>query len=60
MGGADTRALIKDLAETFRRMMWLSVGAGDIDDSGLEAKAKSYGKNACIRALNILIQKEFV
>jgi DNA polymerase-3 subunit gamma/tau len=59
MAGADTRALIKDLAETFRHMMWLSVGAGDIDDSGLEAKAKSFGKNACIRALNILIQKEY-
>lgn len=59
MAGADTRALIKDLAETFRRMMWLSVGAGDIDDSGLEQMAKSFGKNACIRALNILIQKEY-
>ena len=59
MAGADTRALIKDLAESFRRMMWLSVGAGDPDDSGLEAKAKSFGKNACIRALNILIQKEY-
>ncbi len=59
MAGADTRALIKDLAEAFRRMMWLSVGAGDSDDSGLEAKAKSFGKNACIRALNILIQKEY-
>jgi len=57
--GADTRALIKDLAETFRRMMWLSVGAGDSDDSGLDDLAKSFGKNACIRALNILIQKEY-
>ncbi len=57
--GADTRALIKDLAEAFRRMMWMSVGAGDLSDSGLEARANSFGKNACVRALNILIQKEY-
>ena len=59
-GGADTRALIKDLADTFRRMMWLSVGASGEDDiGGLEKMAKSFGKNACLRALNILIQKEY-
>ncbi len=57
--GADTRALIKDLSEAFRKMMWLAVGAGDTDDSGLEEAAKRFGKNACVRALNILIQKEY-
>jgi len=57
--GADTRALIKDLGEAFRRMMWLSVGAGNEDDGGLKAMAERFGKNACVRALNILIQKEY-
>ncbi len=57
--GADTRALIKDLSEAFRKMMWLSVGAGDADHTGLEEMAKRFGKNACVRALNILIQKEY-
>ncbi len=57
--GADTRALIKDLAEAFRTMMWLAVGAGEADDSGLKEMAARFGKNACLRALNILIQKEY-
>ena len=58
--GADTRALIKDLADIFRRMMWLSTGA-DIEetDERLKPLAKLFGKNACIRALDILIQKEY-
>lgn len=59
MAGADTRALIKDLAEAFRKMLWLAVGAGDADDSSLTDKAKAFGKNALLRALNILIQKEY-
>ncbi len=57
--GADTRALIKDLAEAFRKMMWLAVGAGDASDSSLKPMAANFGKNACVRALNILIQKEY-
>jgi DNA polymerase III gamma/tau subunit len=58
--GADTRALIKDLADIFRRMMWLAAGADDGDDDGdLKALAERFGKSACIRALNILIQKEY-
>ena len=58
--GADTRALIKDLADIFRRMMWLAAGADDGDDDGdLKALAERFGKAACIRALNILIQKEY-
>jgi DNA polymerase-3 subunit gamma/tau len=58
--GADTRALIKDLADIFRRMMWLSVGAdAGEDDVELKALADSFGKAACIRALNILIGKEY-
>lgn len=57
--GADTHALIKSLADAFRRMMWLSVGAGAAGDKYLEAYAKKLGKEACIRALNILIQKEY-
>ncbi len=58
-GGADTHALLKALADAFRRMMWISVGAADADDETLDAYAKSFGKQACIRALNILIQKEY-
>ncbi len=58
--GADTRALIKDLADVFRRMMWLAAGAdAEEDDADLKALAAKYGKAACIRALNILIQKEY-
>jgi DNA polymerase-3 subunit gamma/tau len=58
--GADTRALIKDLADIFRRMMWLAAGAdADEDDAELKALAEKYGKAACVRALNILIQKEY-
>ncbi len=58
--GADTRALIKDLADIFRRMMWLAAGADAADDDGeLNTLAEQYGKSACIRALNILIQKEY-
>ena len=32
--GADTRTLIKDLADVFRRMMWIAAGAnlGGSDD----------------------------
>lgn len=58
--GADTRALIKDLADIFRRMMWLAAGAdAEEDDAELKSLAGSFGKAACIRALNILIQKEY-
>ncbi len=58
--GADTRALIKDLADVFRRMMWLAAGAdAEEDDADLKVLAPKYGKAACIRALNILIQKEY-
>ncbi len=58
--GADTRALIKDLADVFRRMMWLSAGAdAEEEDADLKAISATYGKAACVRALNILIQKEY-
>ncbi|MFA5675389.1 MAG: DNA polymerase III subunit gamma/tau [Christensenellales bacterium] len=57
--GADTHALIKSLADAVRRMMWLSAGAGTAGDNQLEDCAKKLGKTACIRALNILIQKEY-
>lgn len=58
--GADTRALIKDLADIFRRMMWLAAGAdAEEDDAELKILAGKFGKAACIRALNILIQKEY-
>ena len=58
--GADTRTLIHDLADAFRQMMWLAAGA-DIDeaDERLRPLAKAFGKNACIRALGLLIQKEY-
>jgi len=57
--GADTRTLIKDLADVFRRMMWAAAGA-DLGGSGeLAPLAKQFGKNACIRALDILIDKEY-
>lgn len=58
--GADTRALIKDLADVFRRMMWLGTGADMQDtDEQLKPLAKLFGKNASIRALDILIKKEY-
>lgn len=58
--GADAHALIKALADAFRSMMWLSVGAtADSDDQALLEHAKSFGKNNCLRALGILIQKEY-
>jgi DNA polymerase-3 subunit gamma/tau len=58
--GADTRALIKDLADIFRRMMWLSAGAdAEEDNAELKSIAAKYGKASSIRALNILIQKEY-
>lgn len=57
--GADTRTLIKDLADVFRRMMWLSTGADIEADERLKPLAETFGKNASIRALDILIQKEY-
>ena len=58
--GADTRALIKDLADVFRRMMWQSAGAKSEDaDESLQSLAARFGKNASIRALNIMIKKEY-
>ena len=57
--GADTRALIKDLADVFRRMMWISSGAETQSFAELKEFADSYGKRACVRALDILIQKEY-
>lgn len=58
--GADTRTLIKDLADIFRRMMWISAGAGaDEQDKRLKSLADSFGKNAGLRALDILIRKEY-
>lgn len=58
--GADAHALIKALADVFRSMMWLSVGAkAGSDDEALLEYAKSFGKNNCLRALGILIQKEY-
>ncbi|MBT7123346.1 MAG: hypothetical protein HN948_10100, partial [Clostridia bacterium] len=57
--GADTRALIGDLADVFRAMMWLAAGADIEADESLKPLAKTFGKNACERALNILLQKEY-
>lgn len=58
--GADTRVLIHDLADVFRRMMWISAGAaGEEADAPAAALAKSYGKAACVRALDILLRKEY-
>ena len=58
--GADTRTLIKDLADIFRRMMWLSVGAdADEADAALMPMAQRFGKTACMRALDLLIKKEY-
>ena len=58
--GADTRTLIKDLADMFRRMMWLSVGADtDETDERLVPLAQRFGKTASIRALDLLIKKEY-
>ncbi len=57
--GADTRALIKDLADIFRRMMWISSGAETRSFAELKDFADRYGKRACVRALDILIQKEY-
>jgi DNA polymerase III gamma/tau subunit len=58
--GADTRTLIKDLADIFRRMMWLSAGAEtEEQDEILKPMAKSFGKHACVRALDILLRKEY-
>ncbi|MDD5018017.1 MAG: DNA polymerase III subunit gamma/tau, partial [Eubacteriales bacterium] len=58
--GADTRALIKDLADVFRRLMWLCAGADMEDtDERLKPLAERFGKNASIRALDILIKKEY-
>jgi DNA polymerase-3 subunit gamma/tau len=60
VGGADTRVLINDLADVFRRMMWISAGAAPEEaDLELAALAKSYGKAACVRALDILLRKEY-
>ncbi|MGI5849178.1 MAG: DNA polymerase III subunit gamma/tau [Christensenellales bacterium] len=58
--GADTRTLIKEIADIFRRMMWICAGSDLKDtDERLKPLAKRYGKNACIRALGLLIQKEY-
>ena len=57
--GADTRALVKDLAEVFRRMMWISSGAETQGFEELKEYAQNFGKRACVRALDILIQKEY-
>ncbi len=58
--GADTRTLIKDLADIFRRMLWLTAGADSGEqDKALKPLAGSLGKNSCLRALNILIRKEY-
>jgi hypothetical protein len=52
--------LIHDLADIFRRMMWISAGAGaDEADAPLVALSKAYGKTACVRALDILLRKEY-
>lgn len=58
--GADTKTLIKDLADVFRRMMWLCTGAdlGEVEEREKKL-ADIFGKNACIRALDILIKKEY-
>jgi len=55
--GADTRTLIKDLADVFRRMLWISAGADA--DPELEPLIKSLGHGSCLRALDILIKKEY-
>ena len=58
--GSDTHALIKAMADVIRRMMWLSVGAKAADEQEPYGDyAKRFGKDACIRALNILIRKEY-
>lgn len=58
--GADTRVLIHDLADMFRRMMWISAGAAAEEaDAPFTELAKAYGKAACVRALDILLQKEY-
>lgn len=58
--GADTRVLIHDLADLFRRMMWITAGATPEEaDIPLAALAKAYGKTACVRALDILLRKEY-
>ena len=60
LSGADTRVLIHDLADVFRRMMWISAGAAaDEADTELTAFTKSYGKASCVRALDILLRKEY-
>ncbi len=57
--GADTRALIGDLANVFRQLMWISAGADADADEQMKALAKTFGKNASVRAMDILLQKEF-
>jgi DNA polymerase-3 subunit gamma/tau len=58
--GADTRVLIHDLADIFRRMMWIAAGASPGEaDAPLSSLAKAYGKAACVRALDILLRKEY-
>lgn len=58
--GADTRVLIHDLADLFRRMMWITAGATPEEaDIPLTALTKTYGKAACVRALDILLRKEY-
>ena len=60
VSGADTRVLIHDLADVFRRMMWISAGAApDEADEALKAITKQYGKAAGVRALDILLRKEY-
>ena len=43
----------------FRRMVWISSGVKEDGFAELEDYAEAYGKSACVRALNILIGKEF-
>ncbi len=58
--GADTRVLIGELADMFRRMMWIGAGAAPEEaDAALAPLAKSFGKAACVRALDILLRKEY-
>ncbi len=60
LSGADTRTLIKDLAEIFRNMMWICTGAETADiDKKLKEYALLFEKNACVRALDLLIKKEY-
>ena len=60
LSGADTRVLIGELADIFRRMMWISAGAAPEEaDAALTPLAKSYGKAASVRALDILLRKEY-